>query len=179
MTVDPVTCQPVLEVESHKIEINGTQKKLESWTLLDTRKQAVDELLEEFASSFSAPTADDTAPTQGDNDKVVLVTGGSGSLGGHLVYHLARLDDVKTVVCLNRENREDAVTRQLKAMRDKGIRFPDALKSKLLVLQTVSSEPRLGLDQMQYDNLTASVTHLVHQAWPMSATRALSGFKFG
>jgi thioester reductase-like protein len=121
--------------------------------------------------------ADAMASIPEDNEKVVLVTGGSGSLGGHLAYHLAQLVDVKTVVCLNRKHREDAVTRQLKAMREKGIRFPDSLKSKLLVLQTDSSELRLGLEQKQYDSLATSVTHLVHQAWPMSATRALSGFR--
>jgi thioester reductase-like protein len=87
------------------------------------------------------------------------------------------LEDFKTIVCLNRKHREDEIRRQLKAMRDKGIRYPEELKSKLLVLQTDSSEPHLGLEKKQYDSLAASVTHLVHQAWPMSATRALPGFR--
>jgi len=140
-------CQPVLETEPQpyvnntsdcKNKINNTEEGLDdkSCAILDARKQAVDELLEEFITSISAPTADDRAPIPTDDDKVVLVTGGSGSLGARLVYHLAQLDDVKTVVCLNRKHREDAVTRQLKAMSEKGIRFPNVLKSKLLVLQT-------------------------------------------
>ncbi|USP77767.1 hypothetical protein yc1106_05041 [Curvularia clavata] len=149
----------------------------ESHAALETRKQTVEALVEEFASEFSAPTSDENAPETVDGEKVVMVTGGTGSLGGHLVYHLAQQPDVRTVVCLNRKHREDPMQRQIQAMRDKGIRFPDALKHKLLVLQTDSASPRLGLEQRQYDELAASVTHLIHQAWPMSATRALSGFK--
>ncbi|KAJ5681682.1 Acyl transferase/acyl hydrolase/lysophospholipase [Penicillium maclennaniae] len=98
-------------------------------------------------------------------------------LGEHLVYLLAQLPDVKTVVCLNRENRDEPYTRQLKAMRGKGIRFPEALKPKLVVLQSDSSKPLLGLAKSQYDSLVGSVTHLIHNAWPMSAKRALVGFE--
>lgn len=150
---------------------------IESEAALTARKSAVDKLVEEFTAGFVAPSCVETAPATSNDKKVVLVTGGTGSLGGHLVYHLSQQPDVQTVVCLNRKHRDDPVLRQLQAMRDKGIRFPEDLKSKLLVLQTDSSLPQLGLDQEQYDALTASVTHLVHQAWPMSATRPLSGFK--
>lgn len=185
MTVDHVAQQPV-EAQPHvngttdqKMEVKATNKALneEPRTLLNTRQQAVDELLDRFTASFSAPSADIRAPIPKSSEKIVLVTGGSGSLGAHLVYHLAQMSDVKQVICLNRKHREDAVTRQLKAMREKGIRFPDALISKLLVLQTETSEPLLGLKKVQYDSLTLSVSHLIHQAWPMSATRPLSGFQ--
>ncbi|KAF2724203.1 ketoacyl-synt-domain-containing protein [Polychaeton citri CBS 116435] len=165
--------------DENMIAVNGTQNGLDNqlWATLGTRKQAVDELVEQYTADFLTPTVDGRAQMPKEKEKVVLVTGSTGSLGGHLTYHLALLEDVKIVVCLNREHREEAGTRQLKAMREKGIRFPDALKPKLLVLQADLSKPRLGLDWTQYDNLTASVTHIIHQAWPMSATRALSGFR--
>jgi hypothetical protein len=151
--------------DNYKSGIHSAHKKMddESRNLLDTRKHAVDELVE-FTTDLFRPTANTMALIPRDDEKVILVTGGSGSLGGHLVYHLVQLDDVKTVVCLTRKHREDAVTRQIKAMRDKGIRFPDVLKSKLVVLQTDSSEPHLGLEQKQYNSLAASVTHVFHQA---------------
>ncbi|KAL5117793.1 fusarubin cluster-polyketide synthase [Pleosporales sp. CAS-2024a] len=144
---------------------------------LPGRKAAVDALVAEHIVNFSAPTFDDAAPLPNENEKVVIVTGGTGSLGGHLVYHLAQLPDVKTVICLNRAHREDNMTRQIKAMRDKGIRFPEALKPKLVILQTDSSLPLLGLAPDEYKKMAASATHLIHQAWPMSATRPLSGFE--
>lgn len=62
-------------------------------------------------------------------------------------------------------------------MREKAIRFPEALKPKLFVLQTDSSKPMLGLPTSEYESLANSVTHLIHNAWPMSAKRALAGFE--
>ncbi|KAF4512794.1 hypothetical protein G6O67_000132 [Ophiocordyceps sinensis] len=143
---------------------------------LAARKQAVDALVAKYTAGFSAPGVSPSAPMPSDDEKVVLVTGASGSLGGHLVYHLAQLPDVKKVVCLNRENRAEPKDRQLKAMRAKGIRFPEALQAKLVVLQTDSAKPLFGLPPAEYAGLAGSVTHLVHNAWPM-AKRALAGFE--
>ncbi|KAI1506778.1 ketoacyl-synt-domain-containing protein, partial [Biscogniauxia marginata] len=144
---------------------------------LAARKKAVDEYVQKYTAGFfvPAPSASTTAPA--DNEKVVLVTGASGSLGGNVVFHLAHLPDVKTVVCLNRENKAEPLARQKKAMREKGIHFPDHLLSKLLVLQTDSSKPLLGLTKSEYERLAGSVTHIIHSAWPMSVKRPLAGFE--
>jgi thioester reductase-like protein/acyl carrier protein len=144
---------------------------------LDTRKQAVDELVQKYTASFAVSGPSQKSITASENETVVLVTGASGSLGSHLVYHFAQLPDVKRVVCLNRENKVDPYLRQRMAMRDKGIRFPEALKNKLLVLQTDITKPMLGLPSDVYKSLTTSVTHLIHNAWPMSAKRDLAGFE--
>lgn len=144
---------------------------------LTIRRKVVTEYMDKYTAGFSVPSPSPSAIAPSTNEKVILVTGGSGSLGSYLVYHLAQLPDVSKVVCLNRENRVEPEIRQQKAMRGKGIRFPEALKHKLVVLQTDSAKPLLGLEKSQYDNLTGSVTHLIHQAWPMSAKRALSGFE--
>lgn len=143
---------------------------------LAARKKAVDDYVQKYTSGFSAPVPNPSSRAPSANEKVVLVTGASGSLGGHLVYHIAALPDVKKVVCLNRENKAEPYVRQQKAMREKGIRFPEALKPKLLVLQTDSSKPMFGLSKTEYEGLANSVTHLIHNAWPMSAKRPLEGF---
>lgn len=145
------------------------------------RSKAVDEYVAKYSSGFTVnATANIDSPTKSmpsTDAKVVLVTGATGSLGGNLVYHLAQLPDVKTVVCLNRENKSEPYARQQNAMRDKGLRFPDHLKPKLVVLQTDSTRPLLGLEDGVYEELTGSVTHLIHNAWPMSAKRDLAGFE--
>lgn len=144
---------------------------------LSARKQAVDDYVRTYTAGFQPPTSNPTSKAPNPNEKVILVTGATGSLGGHLVYHLSQLPDVKTVVCLNRENKADPNDRQYKAMRSKGIRFPEDLKSKILVFQTDTAKPMFGLSTSQYDALTSSVTHLIHNAWPMSAKRAVTGFE--
>ncbi|RCI15849.1 hypothetical protein L249_1704 [Ophiocordyceps polyrhachis-furcata BCC 54312] len=144
---------------------------------LDGRKRAVDVLVEKHTAGFNLSASTGRLGLPREDEKVVLVTGASGSLGGHLVYHMAQLPDVKTVVCLNRENKEEPYVRQQKAMRGKGIRFPEALKHKLVVLQTDSAKPMFGLSTSVYEGLVNTVTHLIHNAWPMSAKRPLSGFE--
>ncbi|KAI9654283.1 MAG: Type I Iterative PKS [Alyxoria varia] len=145
---------------------------------LAARKNAVDDYVQEYTAEFSVPILTHTnAGSSDDIPPVVMVTGATGNLGGHLVNHIAQLPDVKTVVCLNRQNDSEPSNRQQKAMRDKGIRFSDTLSSKLLVLQTDSSKGMLGLSSSEYQGLVSSVTHLVHNAWPMSAKRPLAGFE--
>ncbi|KAF2637343.1 ketoacyl-synt-domain-containing protein [Massarina eburnea CBS 473.64] len=157
-------------------KINGTTKNIDVQSIA-ARKEAVNAYVRKYTAGFSVSTPSSLLPLPNDSEKVVLVTGASGSLGGNLVYHLAQLPDVKQVVCLNRENKAEPYDRQQKAMRSKGIRFPEALKHKLLVFQTNSSNPNLGLPTSEYEALVDSVTHLIHNAWPMSAKRSLSGFE--
>ena len=144
---------------------------------LTTRMKAIEQYVQKYTSDFYGPSNSPSNVSTIDDGKVILVTGASGSLGAHLTYHLAQLPDVKTVVCLNRENKAEGRVRQEQAMRDKGIRFPETLKHKLQVFQTDSSKPKLGLPKGDYEGLVNSVTHLIHNAWPMSAKRPLSGFE--
>jgi len=169
---------PALKTAEVTTKSIATLLRTESETAtLAARKKAVDHYVQKYTAGFSAPLSSASSTAPSDSEKVVLVTGASGSLGGHLVYHLAQLPDVKTVVCLNRENKTEPYTRQQKAMREKGIRFPEALKPKLLVFQTDSSLPMFGLPRSEYEGLVSSVTHLIHNAWPMSAKRPLTGFE--
>lgn len=148
--------------------------------VLAARQKAVDDLVAKYTAGFTAPTSTPSGAPASPNAKVVLVTGASGSLGGNLVKAIAQLPDVATVICLNRENRSapDATARQYKSMREKGVHFPEEdLKHKLVAFQSDTSKPLLGLSQVDYDQLAGSVTHLIHNAWPMSAKRALPGFE--
>ena len=141
------------------------------------RKKAVDDYVQKYTAGFSAPVSSPSSTVPDDNSKVVLVTGASGGLGGHLVDQISQKPDVKTVVCLNREKNVEPYLRQQKAMREKGIRSFDKIRPKLLVLQSDSSKPMFGLSKEDYQGLVSSVTHLIHNAWPMSAKRALPGFE--
>ncbi|KAI4192427.1 MAG: hypothetical protein LQ346_004318 [Caloplaca aetnensis] len=169
---------PTPPPETAETESNKTSKRTESETAaLASRKQAVENYVKTYTAAFSAPVSSPSAAPPNPDAKVVLVTGASGSLGGHLVDQIAQMADVKTVVCLNREKKAEPYQRQQKAMRDKGIRSFDTIRPKLLVLQTDSSKPNFGLSDPDYEGLLSSVTHLIHNAWPMSAKRPLAGFE--
>ena len=169
---------PAPEIAEGITKRNGMPLRTESETAaLVARRDAVADYVQKYTARFSAPVASPSSTALSDNAKVVLVTGASGGLGSHLVDHIAQLPDVKKVVCLNRKNNAEPYIRQQKAMRDKGIHFPEALKPKLLVLQTDSSRPMFGLSSSEYDGLVTSVSHLIHNAWPMSVKRPLAGFE--
>jgi thioester reductase-like protein/acyl carrier protein len=178
LILSPSTAQSDSALTQTNQVLQGTAVKTSpEEAALGTRRNAVEKYVDMYTAGYACPSPSQTSTLPDRNEKVVLVTGGTGSLGGHLVYHFAQLPDVKTVVCLNREHKAEPYDRQQKAMRGKGIRFPEDLKPKLLVLQADSSKPMLGLGKEQYDSLLGSVTHLVHNAWPMSAKRPLSGFE--
>jgi malonyl CoA-acyl carrier protein transacylase/nucleoside-diphosphate-sugar epimerase/acyl carrier protein/SAM-dependent methyltransferase len=107
----------------------------------------------------------------------VMVTGASGSLGTHLVALLASLPTVKTVVCLNRRSTTEPELRQQRAMSDRGILLDAASQAKLQVIQTDTAKPQLGLSPDEYERLVGSVTHIVHNAWPMSGKRPLAAME--
>lgn len=142
-----------------------------------SRKEAVRRNVERHTAGFLGPTYSTSRAITTQKEIVILVTGATGGLGTHLADHLAHLSHVKTVVCLNRKSQSEGLARQQKAMRDKGIRFPETLMHKLQVLQVDSSEVNLGLSESDYNALADSVTHIIHNAWPMSAKRPLSGFE--
>ncbi|KAG6995597.1 hypothetical protein G7Y79_00044g080680 [Physcia stellaris] len=171
---------PTLTSETLEDLVNGSNTQMHSDSenaALAARKKSVDDYVQKYTAGFSIPLSSPSSSALNDNAKVVLVTGASGSLGSHLVDQIAQKPDVKTVICLNREKNTEPYLRQQKAMRDKGIRSFDKIRSKLLILQSNSTAPKLGLSGTDYEDLVNSVTHLIHNAWPMSAKRALPGFE--
>ena len=107
----------------------------------------------------------------------VLVTGATGSTGCHLVANLARRSDVGRVVCLNRRGNVDPNERQLKSLVSKGIFLSEGESSKLLMLETDTAKPKLGLPEDVYQGLAETVTHMIHNAWVMSIKRPVKGFE--
>ncbi|KAK4541030.1 hypothetical protein LTR36_008399 [Oleoguttula mirabilis] len=147
-------------------------------TDLAARQAVVDAYVREHTHDFSAPTSS-TTDHLFDSDAVVdavLVTGATGSLGAHLVAHLASLPSVKVVVCLNRRSSTEAYSRQMQSFKTRGIALDGNARSKLRVLESDTSRPMLGLSQDDYHNLAGSVHHIVHNAWPMSLTRKVKDF---
>ncbi|GKT67239.1 hypothetical protein ColTof3_14578 [Colletotrichum tofieldiae] len=67
--------------------------------------------------------------------------------------------------------------KQIEAFTSRGISLSDAELAKLQVVEADTSKPGLGLPPNDYEQLVRSVTHIVHSAWPMSATRPIRGFE--
>jgi len=107
----------------------------------------------------------------------VLITGGTGSVGAHVVAHLAQQSFVTNVICLNRRGKLDARKRQLESFAQKGLQLPDDSLAKIQVYETDLSKPQLGLSPETYLSLLESTTDIIHNAWPMSIKRQVQGFE--
>lgn len=103
------------------------------------------------------------------HEKCVLITGGTGGLGSHLVAEAALRTDVSRVLCLNRPSKkQDAWARQLQALHKKGMHLPPDALAKIAVFETDLTQPsNLGLSDNDYDLLVNNVTHIIHNAWLM------------
>jgi malonyl CoA-acyl carrier protein transacylase/SAM-dependent methyltransferase len=148
-----------------------------SVTDFTTRQAVVDRHIEMSTSGFrvSDKLAWDMSSTV--KHQVVLITGATGSLGSHCLAYFANLQDVKTVVCINRRSSgQSAEARQLLALESRGIQLGSHALAKLKIFGTDCAKPTLGLPMDVYEELASSVTHILHNAWPMSARRPVEGF---
>ena len=146
-------------------------------TDLTVRQTVVDAYVQQHTRDFTAPfsTNEHTGPGHSEGE-IVLVTGATGSLGSHLVAYLTELSNVKGVICANRSSSTEPVHRQQQALRSRGIALDSKTLSKLSVIETDATKLMLGLSSSKYQTLLDSVTHIVHNAWPMSITRDIKGF---
>jgi acyl transferase domain-containing protein/nucleoside-diphosphate-sugar epimerase/SAM-dependent methyltransferase/acyl carrier protein len=141
------------------------------------RQAAVDAYVQKYTQGFAAPTLPTNASKSTPTGHCVLLTGATGSLGSHLVAYFAEQPNVKTVVCLNRHSSTEPTLRQQQGLKSRGISLgPEAL-SKLKVFETDTSKPLLGLPSNEHEYLANTVTHIVHNAWPMSISRPIQAFE--
>lgn len=142
------------------------------------RQSAVDEYVQRYTKDFRIPIqSGQSGSMKLRKDFVVIVTGASGSLGSHIVAKLAQMPNVRTVVCLNRRSSIEPFQRQMRAFESRGISVDPDPVSKLKIYETNTAKPMLGLPAAEYQSLVESVTHIIHNAWPMSIKRPIREFE--
>ncbi|CAJ2505228.1 Uu.00g126220.m01.CDS01 [Anthostomella pinea] len=117
--------------------------------------------------------------------QVILLTGSTGSLGSYLLAHLVTLPDVARVICLRRQSgpavihtvSDELIADQLQKAESKGAVIPPEYRSKVEVLQADPYKHQLGLEHAAYLDVSNSITHIIHAAWPMDFQRTLASFK--
>ena len=116
-----------------------------------------------------------------NKEATVVLTGATGSLGVHILAELVSLPYVSRVICLNRSHggsaSSDPISRQRRSCEAKQLKFSEADWAKIEVYETECSLELLGLSSDEYEELRSSVTHIIHNAWPMDFMRKLASFQ--
>jgi carbohydrate kinase (thermoresistant glucokinase family) len=108
------------------------------------------------------------------------VTGVTGSLGAHVVANLVSQSSVHKVYCLVRApNKQFARHRVRDSLRERLAYHTLSLstKSKIVALPSNFGEANLGLEQSDYDEVSNSITHLIHLAWSVNFNKGLESFE--
>lgn len=152
-------------------------------TTTPAQQAQIDQFVRRYSAGFDlepsiAVANSSHVVTQENAGIAVAVTGATGSLGSHLVAHLASMPAVKAVYYLNRRSRTGSPgQRQDAAFSSRGITLGTDEAAKLRVLVVDGAKPRLGLAADEYETLAKGLTHIVHNAWAMSGKRPVSGFE--
>ena len=85
-------------------------------------------------------------------DRIVVITGASGSLGCMLLAQLATDPSVRKVICLNRGGPE-ARQRQMDALKERGVSLTDETWKRINVFGCDASKPYFGLQAELYDEV--------------------------
>lgn len=112
--------------------------------------------------------------------KIVVVTGATGSLGAHVVAQLASRNEISEVCCLVRaSSKETAMSRTLISLGDRAVlhQLSPAARQKITAYPSNFAEEGLGLELDVYDHLKSGLVSLIHCAWSVNFNKRLSSFE--
>jgi hypothetical protein len=96
-----------------------------------------------------------------------------------MVAHYANLPTVSSVIALNRRNTSSGfgpLARQIAALSSRSLTLSAPASAKVSAFAVDMTKTCFGLPPATYNQLVKSVTHIVHNAWPMNAKQPLSAF---
>ncbi|KAK9760610.1 hypothetical protein K7432_015198 [Basidiobolus ranarum] len=142
----------------------------------------LDEYFERFVNKYTINdiTLPQSHPFDESDGISILMTGGSGYLGVHVLDQLLMNSEVKHIYCLVRGNNAESCQRKLADTFDGFHLSKQALsahKDKLTVFPCDLSDAHFGLDETTYGHLKKSVTHIYHGAWRMDFNSNLEAFE--
>lgn len=102
----------------------------------------------------------------------ILLTGSTGALGSHILNTLLDREQCQ-IYCLNRS----VDSRRLQIGRNKIGGLPVVFsESRVQFLTGNPALPNFGLDDQVFERLLGSVTHVIHNAWPVDFNMSLQSF---
>jgi nucleoside-diphosphate-sugar epimerase len=143
-----------------------------------SKSEHQDNVFQSLLAQYTTPSRL-SKPPKVPSGGTVLLTGGTGALGCHLLAQLASSTSLDRIIVLNRSNVNSVnpYTRQFRSSKEKGAHIPLSMVEKVEILETNTALPYLGLAQPVYWGLASTVTHIIHNAWPVDFKRTVQSFE--
>ncbi|CBF86773.1 uncharacterized protein ANIA_10297 [Aspergillus nidulans FGSC A4] len=133
-----------------------------------------DSIMQHLIDKYSSFKAHIPVPELVKNDRGVILTGATGSIGAHTLYQMLNNDTVSVVYCLTRrDNPKEAI---LKALEQKRLSILPYRTKKIIALKSDLDRPDLGLTEEMIEEMRQCVSLIVHTAWPVNFNLPLSTF---
>nr|GAT45909.1 acetyl-CoA synthetase-like protein [Mycena chlorophos] len=136
--------------------------------------KAVEDMIAKYSADF-APAA--SKPASGSGKAVILLTGSTGGLGSHILDILLRNNAVQRVYAFNRPGRTPITQRQEAGFTDRGLDVGELVSEKLVYVEGDSSRHDLGLSEALFEELSQSLTVVIHNAWALDFNKSLATFE--
>ncbi|KAL0574371.1 hypothetical protein V5O48_007572 [Marasmius crinis-equi] len=138
-------------------------------------EQAMLRLVEKYTMDTQIVPGADRPSRDG---KCVLLTGSTGSFGTYLLADLISDASISRIYALNRaKSNESLEGRQRKAFMERGIDEKLLKSGKLRLIEGNLLVPEFGIPPELYKEMEDSVTHVIHNAWPVNFNLQLSSFE--
>ncbi|EKM52250.1 uncharacterized protein PHACADRAFT_211524 [Phanerochaete carnosa HHB-10118-sp] len=138
-----------------------------------TRVDEIRAMIEKYSDDL--PTARAQAFGRGAAP-IVLLTGSTGNIGSHILAYLLAEPRVARVYTLNRPS-ADPRGRLKAALSERDLPVKELDGPRLVLLAGDVTRDNFGLDDAQYREVIASVTHIIHSAWTVNFNLALQSFE--
>ncbi|CCM04656.1 uncharacterized protein FIBRA_06840 [Fibroporia radiculosa] len=141
-------------------------------------KEKVEEMLD-MVERFATNLPSGIRQSQGQSSTpAVLITGTTGSLGAHMLSHLLQHSLYQIYALIRVDYTQgSAIQRQRNAFSTRGLNEDLLQMSNLVLVGCDFLATDLGLSEKLLSEMTQSVTHIVHLAWPINFDAQLSTFE--
>ncbi|KAI5119730.1 hypothetical protein M0805_008660 [Coniferiporia weirii] len=130
-------------------------------------------LVAKYNVDFPKHVPTDALPSDGD---VVLVTGTTGALGAILLIELLSSPTIRLVYALNRRGGE-LLLRQQAALEERALDKSLLDGTKCILLEGSLDEENFGLGIDTFEEILTTVTHVIHNAYPVNFNVSLTSFE--
>jgi len=143
---------------------------------LREKSQEMMHLVEKYTEGLSTRDLQESLPLS--TSPTILLTGTTGSLGTHMLARLLLASEYRKIYVLLRKDPDgtSAADRQQAAFSLRGLDVTLLRAAKLSIVEGDLLAPFLGLPVSLFYELTDSVTHIAHLAWPIDFGAPLSAY---